>query len=135
MSDTPGTPPPQKDRIKGGFPGGPTRPGDTEPPATRPVRSVEELEHAHGQRQQRGTKRRRRIRRAWGTVAVLALGGAVGFALGVRSHQTQEELTAAAEKPASASQDSFISQEVNRTLLELWKMEDVEMQRNRGRIP
>lgn len=67
----------------------------------------------------------------WGVLATLGLAGAVGLGLGRLTHQTQQGLTAAAQD--RIQQDNFISREVNRTLLQLWKMEDIEAVRNQGR--
>jgi hypothetical protein len=67
------------------------------------VRTVEEIKHGIIQRRMRG----------------------------VRSRRTQEELRADAEAGARKELDVSISKEVNRTLLELWKMENVEALRNR----
>lgn len=53
------------------------------------------------------------------------LAGGVGVALGTRSRTTAEE--ALAEQQADRRPDRMdITREVNRTLLELWKMEDLE---------
>lgn len=119
-------------RIRGSFPGGPSRPGAEGAPApTARIRSAEELE-AEGRRHQLDDRRRRRRRRTAGVfAAALAAAAAGGLWLGLRSHRTSEELAATLEE--SQVRDAFISKEVNRTLLELWKMEDVEA--GRGRFP
>lgn len=67
-----------------------------------------------------------------GLLLIIALAFGIGAALGRASHATQEELTAARE--AARARDQDISREVNRMLLELWKMEDVEASRNAGVI-
>jgi hypothetical protein len=63
-----------------------------------------------------------------------ALGAAflLGAGLGRASHATPHEITEARE--AARARDVDISSEVNRALLELWKMEDIEASRNAGRI-
>lgn len=118
-------------RIKGSFLGGPSRPGEGGSPHTRPVQTVEEIEHGLVRRRMYGVRSRRRSRSVWGMVAVVAVAGAVGYLLGLGSHRTQEELRSDAEAGARKELDLSISKEVNRTLLELWKMEDVEAMRNR----
>lgn len=121
------------ERIRGSYPGGPKRdrePGGDERPVR--LRGVEEMESSRARRSLCRSRRSRR-RRAWaGLAAVLAVAFAVGAALGLSSHETQETLTRREE--ASARQDLDISKEVNRTLLQLWKMEDLEAARNRGAI-
>jgi len=62
----------------------------------------------------------------------MALAGGGGFLLGLSSHRTAEEM--ATELTVSQNLNQAISKEVNRTLLELWKMEDVEALRNNGRM-
>lgn len=56
---------------------------------------------------------------------------AAGLALGLASHTTADAITA--EQQAARIRDLGISSEVNRVLLELWKMEDVEHARNTNR--
>ena len=59
------------------------------------------------------------------------ISGAVGALLGIRSNATLEGLRAEQAAEAEPSGDMLgLSSEVNRTLLELWKMEDVEFLRN-----
>lgn len=119
-------------RIEGSFPGGPRRRDPGEPPRHAPrLRRVEEIEEGVSRRTLDATRRRRsaRTRAAWLLAMALAL--AIGSALGRASHATQEELTAAQE--AARARDMDVSREVNRMLLELWKMEDVEAARNAGR--
>jgi hypothetical protein len=72
--------------------------------------------------------RRRRVRRAArrivGISAVFAMALVIGGALGRTSRVTPTEAASAPDSRFSA--DRLISREVNRTLLELWKMEDLE---------
>lgn len=121
------------EKITGNFPGGPTR-RDTRSQRAGPVRtrSVERIEEARAARMVQHQQRARRKRIAWGFLAALILAGGAGLALGLESHSTAAGLSAAAE--ASRVKDLDISQEVNRTLLELWRMEDVEAQRGRGLV-
>jgi len=57
----------------------------------------------------------------------MTLGFAAGAALGLATHTTPEALTDAMD--TERARDAEISREVNRLLLELWKMEDVEAAR------
>ncbi len=116
------------DRIRGSFPGGPTR-KDTSPQREGPPRTgrVEELEAARAARSVRIRRKARKRRVVWGFVVSLLVAGGIGLALGLGTHTTAEELTAEAQQ--TRTRDMDISQEVNRTLLELWRMEEVEAQR------
>lgn len=69
---------------------------------------------------------------AAGLALLLVVAFGVGTALGRSSHETQATLTA--KETESRQRDVDISSEVNRTLLQLWKMEDVEAARSRGVI-
>ncbi|MFQ5536026.1 MAG: hypothetical protein ACE5GJ_01120 [Gemmatimonadota bacterium] len=71
--------------------------------------------------------RRRRVIVGGFVVVLLALG--LGLVLGIASHRTAQEVVEA--QRAQRRKDFDISREVNRTLLELWKMEDVEAARSR----
>ncbi len=77
------------------------------------------------------TRTRRTRRVALGFVGATIVAGTLGAYVGFSSHTTREELTEAQQ--AARQRDIDISSEVNRTLLELWKMEDVEALRNKGR--
>lgn len=121
-------------RIKGSFPGGPRRTGEGEP--TRPpprLRTVAEIEQGLSRRSlERARGRRGRLRWA-GALLVIVLGFAAGAALGLATHTTPQEVTEALD--SERQRDAEISREVNRVLLELWRMEDVEALRNRSRVP
>lgn len=67
-----------------------------------------------------------------GLLFAMVLAFVLGAALGLQSHATPHELTEANQ--AARAKDDEISREVNRMLMELWKMEDVEAARNGGRI-
>lgn len=121
------------ERIEGSFPGGPTRRGpDEAPPPPLRIRRVSEIEARRSERVLGSARRKRRGRVAAGLVLAFGVAFALGLALGVASHTTPEELTAARE--ADRARDLKISGEVNRVLLELWKMEDLEHARNSGGI-
>lgn len=119
-------------RIRGTFPGGPSRaaapPQRSGPPR---LRRVSDIEERMTRRTLARTKRRRSRRVAVGLLAAVVVAGVVGNRVGKSSHRTQEELIAAERE--SHRRDFDISSEVNRTLLQLWKMEDVEAIRNLGR--
>ncbi len=117
-------------RIKGSWPGGPRREGDTHSRAHTPhLQRVQEIEARIASRSFRVTRQARTRRAILGMVFSAGLALALGWVVGVRSHATAEELTVAQE--ARRATDVDISSEINRALLELWKMEDVEYQRNR----
>ena len=118
-------------RIRGSFPGGPSRPAApptrSGPPRLKPVADIEE----GLARRNVARRHRRRYRRIAGGLGVaMALSAAIGGAVGWKSHRTQAELVA---ERTRETQDLDISKEINRTLLNLWKMEDVEAIRNLGR--
>jgi len=128
----PDGPEPQDARIQGSFPGGPSRRQGGEPsPPTRAVRTMDEVEAGIARRRQRIRERGRRSRAAWTAVGIGILAAALGYGLGRWSHRTPAQLQADAEVQARKQVDGFISREVNRTLLELWRMEDVEALRSR----
>lgn len=120
-------------RIRGSFPGGPGRsegPSDgRDPPRLERAEEFEARQRARVAGRG-GRKRRRRV--AVGFIVSVLVAGGAGLVLGVRSARTAEELQ---EEQARAARplDAQISREVNRTLLQLWKMEDVEALRNTGR--
>lgn len=120
-------------RIEGGFPGGPRRQVESLPRGDHPPRieRVGELEHRVSRRKLQRTRARRARRIALGLFGAMLLAGSAGAYIGYSSHMTAQEVTEAQE--AANRRDGDISGEVNRTLLELWKMEDVESLRNMGR--
>ena len=120
-------------RIEGGFPGGPSRRTKAPPRIDRKPRiePVGELEHRVSRRKLRRTRSRRGRRITLGLVGATLLAGSAGAYIGYSSHTTAQEVTEAQD--AARRRDDEISSEVNRTLMELWKMEDVEALRNMGR--
>lgn len=121
------------ERTRRSFPGGPRHsvPGSE---GRRPARiqTVEEIEAGIASRTLKRRSGRRRRRAVVGFVVATAAAGALGAYVGHESHQTPQEITAAQEQ--ARMKDLDISWQVNRTLLQLWKMEDVEALRNKGRI-
>lgn len=118
-------------QLSGSFPGGPSRrdqtPQRSGPPRLRRMADIEET-FARRSLDRRRDKRRSRL--VAGFVGMLLVAGVAGVFLGLQSHTTAEEITAAREEANRRELD--LSSEVNRTLLELWKMEDVEAARSRG---
>jgi hypothetical protein len=120
------------DRIRGSFPGGPRRGAFAEPLDRAPrLERVAQIEERVARRERGRARKSRHGRVVAGFVVAMVVAGAVGAGIGLASHATREEITA--EQEAVRAQDQFISKEVNRSLLELWKMEDVEALRNTGR--
>jgi hypothetical protein len=91
---------------------------------------MDELEDARARRSVERRRRARNVRLIWGFILSLVAAGGLGLALGLESHATPEELAAPAQGPRGPL-DREISEQVNRTLLELWRMEDVEAGRAR----
>ena len=121
-------------RIEGGFPGGPRRRGGEGPSrGNHPPRieRVGDMEHRVSRRKLERTRSRRSRRIVLGLLAATVVAGSAGAYIGYSSHTTPQEVTAAQD--AAMRLDADVSKEVNRTLLELWKMEDVESLRNMGR--
>ncbi len=121
-------------RIQGTFPGGPTRTGSGRGLGGGPrLKTVEEAETARARQAVRRRVARRRSRRALGVAVVSAAALAAGGLMGWATRQSREEL---AESPdPQGSLDRMISAQVNRTLLELWKMESMESVRGPGAMP
>ncbi len=120
------------DRIRGRYPGGPHRPEEGEE-RTRPTHlpSVEEIEVGVAQAT-RSAERRKRRKRVWmGFVVAMVVAGGVGFGVGraVRPPQPEEVLPTDARSEINKQ----ISEQVNRVLIEEWRMEDVQYARGRGR--
>jgi hypothetical protein len=91
---------------------------------------VEELEGRIAHRT-RSAERGRRRRRVWaGLVTALVVAGAIGFGVGraVRPPQPEEVLPTSGRSAVN----QVISEQVNRMLIEEWRMEDVQYARGRG---
>lgn len=116
MTDQPG-------RVRGVFPGGPRRGGGSAERGAPP--SVSELSGRAARTKGARRRRRRRRRTMWTVVGVMALSAGIGVALGRYAHDPTE----APRSPQSNAVDRAVSREVNRVLLELWKMEEGEMGR------
>lgn len=111
--------------IRGAFPGGPTRTGSGRGLLVgRDLATAEQMEAAVARCAARRASSRRRARGAVGMAAMLGAALLAGGILGWASHTTREDLIA--PPSPTSSLDRLISSEVNRTLLELWKMENVE---------
>mgnify|MGYP003985502273 FL=1 len=126
------------EKLRGSFPGGSSKTRPVAERTTAPRLSrVEDLERRSAVRQQGRTRARRKKRFVLGLVVSLIAAGGTGLYFGKRSHVTLEEIRAEQETVTGGAQGgggdtdmSFLSGEVNRTLLELWKMEDIEYMRN-----
>jgi hypothetical protein len=119
-------------RIRGSYPGGPSRDDDASAApgegaaATPGLRRVERIEARLGRRS-RARAKRERARRIWSGLAVaVAVAVGMGLYLGARSHRTSEQLTD--ERNQQRELEQTLTRETNRVLLELWKMEEVEKQ-------
>ncbi len=124
------------EKIRGSFPGGPRKSAPAAERTTAPRLSrVEDIEERFELRFLGRRQGRRRQRALFGFVVSLAIAGGGGVYIGQRGNTTLEEFRAEREAqtagPSIGGVDmSGINSEVNRTLLELWKMEDVEYVRN-----
>ena len=118
-------------KISGSWPGGPKRDGETGERTRRPrLQRVEEIEKRSATRSLRRQRKARTKRFLFGVGFSAVVAGGFGWVLGLRSHATLQEINA--EKAEMQGHDSDLSKEVSRALLELWKMEDVEYERNRS---
>lgn len=114
------------------FPGGPSRRPDGHADTRRPrLTSVAEIEARLADRRRATRRRGRRLRiiAGLGVTALVAFG--LGMAVGRGARVTREELILAEE--ARTARGTGVDAEVNRMLMELWRMEDVEAFRNMGR--
>lgn len=117
-------------KIRGSWPGGPKRDGEPWTRALPPqLQRVEEIEARIARRRLRLAREARNRRIGVGLVFAVLLALTVGWGMGLRSRTSAAELLAA--KEAAVQRDFDISREINRTLLELWKMEDAELMRER----
>lgn len=117
--------------IKGNWPGGPKRSGSA-PERTRPpqLQRVEEIEARIAARSMRLKRGRKKKRLTLALAFSVVVAGIFGWALGLRSHTTLQEINVG--RQAQQQRDSDISSEINRVMLELWRMEEVEFSRNRS---
>ena len=114
-------------RMRGSYPGGPRHGVRPEQDAgAAPVRPLESMEQREGRLgsgflRRQGSRRSRRIR--GGILVAIAVAALVGLQLGLYSHRTSEEITG---QRTEADRESNLSDETNRVLLELWRMEEAE---------
>lgn len=120
-------------RMRGTFPGGP-RKSVAAAERTAPARlgRVQQIEEQAARRYTRRGSRQRRKRLLYGFLSAVVVSGGVGMYMGLQSHTTLEEVraneAAAAAGPAGSGELSSV---LNKAMMELWKVEDVECQRNR----
>ena len=120
------------DRIGGSFPGGPHRVAPGHGKESRPLPdTVRELEERITRRRlaRARLRRVRRIRLCFLCATLLA--AVMGYAVGFATRTRRADLLRATDEGWQL--DTQLSKQVNRTLLELWKMEDFESVRDLGR--
>ncbi len=102
------------------YPGGPSQSPDSRSKGR--LLSADELE-GRGRDRMLRNRRRKRLRAALivGIVTTLAAGW-FGFSLGVESRVDAAQPDGAAE----SSPEQFMNEQLNRLMLELWRMEDLE---------
>ena len=112
------------------YPGGPHGTASVKK-MQRPPRlmRVEEIEKRIARRSIRHGRRKRRNRLVLALLLGVSAAGGLGLILGRSAHTSAEELTEALEVKQKPGSD--ISEEINRALLELWRMEEVEFTRTR----
>jgi type VI protein secretion system component VasF len=109
------------------FPGGPrSRPG-TRAPRLERLEAVRDRDERLVVLRLRRRRTRRVRRQVLGFLAATLVAAGVGAYLGFATRTTHEELSEAQQR--AHRRDLDVSREVNRALLELWKMEDVEGRR------
>ncbi len=111
-------------RIHGVYPGGPTSPVRGKSGARWDARTADEMWQRGEERRHRAHERSVRWRRTRALVVTLLTAGLGGWLLG--SAGTTDGAALAAEREASAVERSMLSDEVDRVLIELWKMETLE---------
>lgn len=110
--------------VRGIFPGGPTR-GGARAGARPRLPTVADRWRAGIAEGTRRARRRRRSRALAGAALVLASAGFLGVAAGRRVGTPAPDRAARADSASAV--DRVVSREVNRVLLELWKMEGLEV--------
>ncbi len=95
------------------------------------LRRVEEIEKRIARRSSQHRRRKRRNRLFLALLLGVSVAGGLGLILGHSTHTTAEELMEALEVKRNSG--PAISEEINRALLELWRMEEVEFTRTRRR--
>ncbi len=112
------------------YPGGPHRAASVKE-MQRPPRlmRVEEIEKRIARRSIRHGRRKRRNRLVLALLLGASAAAGLGLILGYSTHTTAKELTDALR--VKRNPGSGISEEINRGLRELWRMEEVEFVRTR----
>jgi len=118
-------------RIQGSWPGGPKRDGESEERTRAPrLRRVEDIEARIADRSLRIKRTSRTKRMVLGLAFVVLLAGGFGWILGLSSHTSLAQINSVQSQ--RQQQDATVSTEVNRMMMQLWRMEDVEYSRNRS---
>jgi hypothetical protein len=120
-------------KLPGSYPGGPRREDKADLESRgRNLASAEEFDARRGRAASRRWAEKKK-RRAWAVLtAAILLAGGTGLFLGFLTHRTTEQLSEEREAERQGGLSDQITSETNRMLMELWRMEDVEFQRNRG---
>lgn len=108
-------------KIHGRYPGGPSRldsPGEKSPVH---IPTLEERRAGADDRRRRMRTASRRRHLIWTFAIVAVFAGLSGWVLGERTHSDPGELTRALE--SRGTEGLGMTHEVNRLMLELWKME------------
>lgn len=122
-------------KIRGSFPGGPRKkvPASERTSAPR-LERVEDIEERRAQSRVRRERSRRGKRTLYVFLGSVVVSGGVGVYLGSQNATSLDEIRASQQEEVgaddAAAEMTEISAEINRVLLELWKMEDVEQLRN-----
>ncbi len=90
---------------------------------------VNEIEEQLARRSEQIRQRSRRNRLVLAVLLSVSAAGGLGLILGHSTHTTAEELTEALQ--VKRNPGSGISEEINRVLMELWRMEEVEFANTR----
>jgi len=110
--------------VGSSYPGGPRRSNDgAERTSRTPLSSEERLERGRSRHRRRKDRRRRIYATAVIGVAVFAA-ATLGYVLGDRVSADGREGTAEGRDALSA--EELVTSELNRVLMELWKMESLE---------
>ncbi len=112
------------------YPGGPTVSGADSTKSTRQLKSGEDVEAYRELFAWRGRRSRRGRRLRVGVAAAVLIATLGGVYLGLATHRSAEQL---ADAVRSEGASPHLTQEADRLMNELWKMEDMERHPRLGR--